>query len=47
MLLTSRYVHEWVECLCGNFVDGGREYLRRGGRVEDLEEMSEFEEEGE
>ena len=44
-LLTSRSVHDWVECRCGNFVDGGRDYLRRGGKVEELEELSEFEEE--
>jgi hypothetical protein len=28
----SKHRHDFVECKCGNiFVDGGQEYLRRGG----------------
>lgn len=41
--IESRHVHDWVPCPCGAiFVDGGREYLRRGGKLERLEEMSEY-----
>lgn len=43
-ILESMHVHDWVSCECGNFVDGGREYLRRGGAPEDIEEMSVYEE---
>lgn len=29
----SAHVHDFVQCKCGNiFVDGGQEYLRRGGK---------------
>lgn len=31
-LIVSKNRHDFVECECGNiFVDGGQEYLRRGG----------------
>lgn len=44
MLLESKTRHDWVSCPCGNYVDGGLEYLRRGtfGPGE-LEELSEWE----
>lgn len=30
----SKTVHNFVECKCGNiFVDGGQDYLRRGGKA--------------
>lgn len=30
--IVSKHVHDFVECKCGAiFVDGGQEYLRRGG----------------
>jgi hypothetical protein len=30
-IIESTHVHEFVRCSCGGiFVDGGREYLRRG-----------------
>ena len=30
----SAHRHDFVECKCGNiFVDGGQEYLRRGGKA--------------
>lgn len=41
--LVSQRVHDFRACACGNFVDGGREYLRRGGNLEDLEELSQYE----
>lgn len=43
VVLESRHRHELVECRCGNFVDGGLAYLRRGGNPNDLEELSEEE----
>jgi hypothetical protein len=41
--LESKSVHDFVECACGNYVDGGREYIRRGGVLAELEETSIFE----
>lgn len=29
-VLESRHRHDFVSCACGNFVDGGSWYLRRG-----------------
>ena len=41
---TSR--HEFVRCMCGNIaVDGGLDYLRRCGNLDQYEELSEYEEE--
>lgn len=32
-MIFSKHRHDLVECPCGNiFVDGGQEYLRRGGK---------------
>jgi len=46
----SKYRHDWVSCPCfdedkgtGIFVDGGKDYLRRGGKLEDIIELSEEE----
>ncbi len=40
--IESKHVHDFVACKCGAiFVDGGRDYLRRGGEPEDIEELSE------
>lgn len=43
--ITSKHVHDFQSCRCGTiFVDGGKEYLRRGYRNEnDLIELSEYE----
>ena len=31
-VLVSTHVHDWVQCSCGAiFIDGGGEYIRRGG----------------
>ena len=43
MLLESKHVHDFVACPCGNFVDGGLDYERRGGDPNDMEELSEYE----
>jgi len=41
-IIESRSVHDWVSCSCGAiFVDGGHQYLRRGGEFVDIEELSE------
>jgi len=42
--IESRTVHDYVECYCGAMhVDGGLEYLKRGGDPDDIEELSEYE----
>lgn len=45
MLMASQFDHDLVACPCGNFVDGGKAYLRRGGNPDELEELSVIEEE--
>jgi len=43
-IITSKHVHDYVECKCGkSMVDGGREYLRRHGvKGKDYEELSTY-----
>jgi len=42
-VIESTFTHDYRRCSCGAVaVDGGREYLRRSGNVEDFEEMSEI-----
>jgi hypothetical protein len=42
-LIVSTYCHDFVACSCGAiFVDGGREYLRRGGDLDAIEEHSTY-----
>lgn len=42
-IIESTFRHDFVQCKCGAiFVDGGIDYLRRGGRPEDIIELSEF-----
>lgn len=44
-IIESYDVHDFKWCSCHSiFVDGGHEYLRRGGEMKDIEEMSEFKE---
>lgn len=39
--IESRSAHDFVQCSCGAiFVDGGRDYLRRGGELEDIQDTS-------
>ena len=41
-IIESKYTHDYVSCSCGSCaVDGGYEYLRRTGELEDFEELSE------
>ena len=44
--IESRHRHDWVSCKCGAiFVDGGHDYLRRGGDPADHEDLTEVQEE--
>jgi len=44
-VVESTFRHDFRWCSCGAiFVDGGTDYLRRGGDFEDFEELSTFEE---
>lgn len=48
-VIESKYRHDWVACKCfrdipntrGFFLDGGRDYIRCGGNIEDIEWMTE------
>lgn len=42
-VIESKHRHDFVWCGCKAIaVDGGREYLRRVGNLEDIEELSEY-----
>ena len=44
-IIESKHRHDFVKCKCGAiFVDGGRDYLRRGGEFEDIIDLSETDE---
>ena len=45
-IIESKTVHNFVQCSCGEiFVDGGRQYLRRGAKnLNNIIELSEYEE---
>lgn len=44
-IIESFSVHDFKYCKCRSvFVDGGKEYLRRGGYLDNIEELSEYEE---
>lgn len=34
--LWSKHRHDFVQCTCGNFIDGGGDYSRRGGNFADM-----------
>ena len=43
-IIESKHVHDFKWCTCKSIaVDGGLEYLRRVGNLEDITELSEFE----
>jgi len=45
-IIESTHVHDFKACSCGAvFVDGGLEYLRRCGNLDDMEDLSETMEE--
>lgn len=35
-IVESKYRHELVYCDCGNYIDGGKEYIRCGGNLENI-----------
>ena len=44
-LIESKHTHDFVVCKCGAiFVDGGHDYLRRGGDLQSVIDVSEWEE---
>lgn len=44
-VLESVYRNDFRLCSCGSMaVDGGHDYLRRCGNLDEIEELSEFEE---
>lgn len=46
MVIESKFRHDFVWCKCkAIFVDGGTAYLRRGGELADIEELSVYAEE--
>ena len=43
-IIESKHVHDFKWCTCKSIaVDGGLEYIRRVGNLEDIIELSEFE----
>jgi hypothetical protein len=45
-IIESKHRHDFVQCSCGAiFTDGGTEYIRRGGEIENIIDMSETYEE--
>ena len=43
-IIESKSVHDFKRCKCGAVaVDGGHDYLKRCGNLEDFEELSEYE----
>lgn len=44
-LLESRFTHDFQSCKCGNFVDGGKDYVRVGGNLTEIEILTEHEKE--
>lgn len=42
-VIESKYTHDFVWCKCkAIFTDGGTEYIRRGGDLDALIDLSEF-----
>ena len=42
-IIESKYRHDFQSCQCGAiFVDGGKEYLRRGGKPEHFMDLSQY-----
>lgn len=42
MLVESKTRHDYQKCKCGNFTDGGLDYIRRGGNTADMEDRCEW-----
>lgn len=44
-IIESKTVHDFRQCSCGAcFVDGGTEYCRIGGNMDDIDVLTEYEE---
>lgn len=44
-ILESKHRHDFVVCSCQSiFIDGGLDYVRYGGKLEDFINLSEYEE---
>lgn len=41
-VVESKHCHDFRMCSCGNFADGGLDYVRRGGVFEDMEDLCEY-----
>lgn len=47
-IIESKSVHDFQMCRCEScYVDGGHDYIRIGGNPEDIEQLTEYYEEGE
>jgi hypothetical protein len=45
-VIESEFRHDFRSCKCGAvYVDGGKDYMRRGGNIENMIDRSIFEEE--
>ena len=43
-VVESKHVHDFRFCKCQSiFVDGGKDYIRRGGNVSDMLDLTEYE----
>lgn len=43
-IIESKHRHDFVHCECGAiFTDGGTDYIRRGGAIDNIEDLSEYE----
>ena len=40
MIVESKSVHDFQKCKCGNYTDGGTDYIHRGGNFADMEDLS-------
>lgn len=46
--IESTHVHHWAQCKCGAiFTDGGKEYIRRGGDLDSIEDLTVYDKEKE
>ena len=46
-VVESKHRHDFATCKCGNFTDGGHDYIRMGGALEDMEDLCEYSKEEE
>ena len=41
-IVESKRIHDFVTCKCGNSTDGGHDYIMRSGNWQDMEDLSEY-----